>query len=505
MKLLYSPPSHGPPHGHARVCARPWGAHGRTAEPQRPAPGEAAAPPLVESALGTAVGAQLSVVLQVAVPQQPAQDVQELVKGELVVLVLVCCPEQLADEVRLPPALRKGGRSAAAQALGPAQTARLSGARWRGAGAGGHEWPHLPGACRKRLLTQWPGHHVLLNQTQRAEGCGAPGPGPHGAGRQDRRCRRGTAGWWPPGRSCRAGLSTWPPAGTAYACPPRRSASPPAGTAQPGGFTPAAPQGGAHLPLCLHRQLHGGASAGRRQLSACWGTCQGLFMTPRPLGRVQNEGEDKAVGPGAVQGVPQRAALRPGDGEERKGPCAGQGQSCPRGKPDGTEQTGLRLGWSFGDRQGLGWCGATQAASGDKAGRAPCPRHCPPGGRPPIRPHDRPALHRPEPRPAHQAAQEAGRVVFQQSPQLPQGQRLHVPLPGRVPVVAADQLDEGFLHGGVRHGGQAPAGTGATLGVRWGSSWGQGESGRAEQHLVWARPPQGARPSRTFPPFPPFV
>lgn len=66
--------------------------------------------PLVEAVLGAVAGAQPAVVLQVVVPQQPAQDVQELVKADLVVLVLVRCPEQLGDEVWLLPALGSGQR-----------------------------------------------------------------------------------------------------------------------------------------------------------------------------------------------------------------------------------------------------------------------------------------------------------------------------------------------------------------------------------------------------------
>lgn len=55
--------------------------------------------------LGTVVCAELPVELQVIVLHQFAQDVQELVKADLVVLVFVGCPEQLHDVVWLPAAL----------------------------------------------------------------------------------------------------------------------------------------------------------------------------------------------------------------------------------------------------------------------------------------------------------------------------------------------------------------------------------------------------------------
>lgn len=160
------------------------------------------------------------------------------------------------------------------------------------------------------------------------------------------------------------------------------------------------------------------------------------------------------------------------------------------------------------NKQVCGWDGVSGIGEA-QAGAGPCsslggqtpPTALPSGvksSRPPPRP-PRPPTTAGAPPPAHQAAQEAGRVVLQQGLQLLQRQSLHVPLPGRILVVAADQLDEGFLQRGVRHGGQAPAGTAAALGCRR-SSWGQGEPGRAEQHLVWARPPPGALPPRIFPP-----
>jgi hypothetical protein len=57
--------------------------------------GKPPALPLVEVVLGTVIGTQLPVVLQVVILHQLAQDVQELLKADLVVLVLVCCPKQL--------------------------------------------------------------------------------------------------------------------------------------------------------------------------------------------------------------------------------------------------------------------------------------------------------------------------------------------------------------------------------------------------------------------------
>ena len=55
--------------------------------------------------LGAVVGTQLPVVLQVVVLHQLAQDVEELLKADLVVPVLVRRLEQLCDVVRLLPAL----------------------------------------------------------------------------------------------------------------------------------------------------------------------------------------------------------------------------------------------------------------------------------------------------------------------------------------------------------------------------------------------------------------
>lgn len=54
--------------------------------------------------------AQLPVELQMVVLHQFAQDVQELIKADLVVLVFVSRPEQLRDVVWLPAALRNTKR-----------------------------------------------------------------------------------------------------------------------------------------------------------------------------------------------------------------------------------------------------------------------------------------------------------------------------------------------------------------------------------------------------------
>jgi hypothetical protein len=61
--------------------------------------------PLVEAVLSTVVCTQLPVELEMVVLHQLAQDVQELIKADLVVLVFVSCPEQLCDVVWLPAAL----------------------------------------------------------------------------------------------------------------------------------------------------------------------------------------------------------------------------------------------------------------------------------------------------------------------------------------------------------------------------------------------------------------
>ena len=52
-------------------------------------------PCLVQAVPGTVAGTQLPVVQQVVILQEPAQDEQEFVEADLVVLVLVCSPEQL--------------------------------------------------------------------------------------------------------------------------------------------------------------------------------------------------------------------------------------------------------------------------------------------------------------------------------------------------------------------------------------------------------------------------
>ena len=78
------------------------------------------------------VGTQLPVVLPVVVLHQLAQDVEELLKADLVVLVLVCHPEQLCDVARLLPALRSEQRVNPAPQHHPAVKARRSSACWWG-------------------------------------------------------------------------------------------------------------------------------------------------------------------------------------------------------------------------------------------------------------------------------------------------------------------------------------------------------------------------------------
>lgn len=75
---------------------------------------------------GAVAGTQLPAVQQVVVRQQPAQHQQELVEADLVVLVLVCSPEQLRDVVGLLPALRGGGGRSPAQAPNPTARGQAS-------------------------------------------------------------------------------------------------------------------------------------------------------------------------------------------------------------------------------------------------------------------------------------------------------------------------------------------------------------------------------------------
>lgn len=67
--------------------------------------------PLVEAVLGAVMYAQLPVELEMIVLHQFAQDVQELIKADLAVLVFVSCPEELCDVVWLPAALPNTKRS----------------------------------------------------------------------------------------------------------------------------------------------------------------------------------------------------------------------------------------------------------------------------------------------------------------------------------------------------------------------------------------------------------
>lgn len=129
--------------------------------------------------LAAVVGTQLPVVLPVVVLHQLAQDVEELLKADLVVLVLVCRPEQLCDVARLLPALRSEQRVNPAPQHHPAVKARLlvggqgqsvervwPGPVWRGF------------AGDSSSFSQWPGPSALQNV--QAAVLGAPrltGPG----------------------------------------------------------------------------------------------------------------------------------------------------------------------------------------------------------------------------------------------------------------------------------------------------------------------------------------
>lgn len=254
-----------------RVCVHARRAHAA-------GPGEAAAPPSVEAALGAALGAQPPVVLQVAVPQQLAQHVQELVEGELVVLVLVGRPEQLTDEVRLPPALRKGGRSAAAPAAAP-QDGQALHRRWRGLGrAGARGGPASQGLETAPCSVAGTQHAAESGTRGRAGRVPAPRPGLRRSQGRDRRCRRR------PQLQSRAERPA--------ACRWLLIAKLPCGDHPAGGFSPAAPQGRADLPcVCTSSPTRGQHRAG--PAVAGWDTCQGLFVTPRPPGRVQDEARTK--------------------------------------------------------------------------------------------------------------------------------------------------------------------------------------------------------------------
>lgn len=80
MGSLYSLPSQLSA-AHACSPSAPGGPLGRTL--------------LVEAVLGTVAGKPPPVVPQAVVPHQPAQDEEELVEADLVVLVLISSPEQL--------------------------------------------------------------------------------------------------------------------------------------------------------------------------------------------------------------------------------------------------------------------------------------------------------------------------------------------------------------------------------------------------------------------------
>lgn len=139
---------------------------------------------------------------------------------------------------------------------------------------------------------------------------------------------------------------------------------------------------------------------------------------------------------------------------------------CRSGAGRGRDWFGARM--VFQGLAGFGWSGAKQGGSRRGKDRreswagaplAPDPSLHPPslsrnsgrwlpGATPPIRAH-------PTPDPTHQALHEARHVVHKKGRQLLRAQGLHVPLPGRVLVVAVDDLEEGFLHWRVHRGGWA--------------------------------------------------
>lgn len=149
--------------------------------------------PLIESVLGAVPGAQLLVLLRMVVLRQLAQAVEEPLKADLVVLVLVCHPEQFRDGVRLLPALRGGQRVNHAPRHRPASMARPSAAcRWED--RVGDCGLALPGGGLQDIAphsnSQWPGQPMRQNPAKEAAAWWAPqltGPGAawetEGAGR----------------------------------------------------------------------------------------------------------------------------------------------------------------------------------------------------------------------------------------------------------------------------------------------------------------------------------
>lgn len=112
-------------HTHVHRCVHMLAQADRRGRALRPGghlqPGAARASPSVQAVPAAVAGAQPPVIELVVVPQQPAQDEQELVEADLVVLVLVCSPEQLRQVVGLLPTLRRGRGSIACP--GPSPTA----------------------------------------------------------------------------------------------------------------------------------------------------------------------------------------------------------------------------------------------------------------------------------------------------------------------------------------------------------------------------------------------
>ena len=188
--------------------------------------------PLVEPVVGAALGAQLPVLLRVAVLHQLAQAVEGLLKADLLVLALVCHPEQLRDGVWFLLALRGGQRVNHAPRHRPAAMARPPPTRCLPVGGrGGGLWP---GPAWKGLA----GRRSSLTQSV-ARTAYAAESGQRGSGMV------GTSANWTWGcmgdRGCRQGSICWltaHPTTQSTLVHHRRLFKPvsPAGTAQPRGF-----------------------------------------------------------------------------------------------------------------------------------------------------------------------------------------------------------------------------------------------------------------------------
>lgn len=116
-------------------------------------------------------------------------------------------------------------------------------------------------------------------------------------------------------------------------------------------------------------------------------------------------------------------------------------------------------------------------------------------------PTSNPRLSVSPPNPTHQGLHEAGHIVHEQSLQLLQRQCLYIPFPGSILVVAVDDLEEGFLHWCVRHGGWAWAQDGATREMRGEATGDTGESGGREHSRAGqaeARPQKVGSSSRNL-------